>query len=133
MLGPMVSLIGGNHDVDYIDGPLCNAPSRSNDRGIQIENGVWIGLGAIILDGAIIREGSVIGAGAVVVGDLPPYSICVGIPAKPIRLRFTEERLATMLKNVKSSYSLQEVEQRYINITSGCNVVIPEAKCVGSD
>jgi galactoside O-acetyltransferase len=39
------------------------------------------------VDGVTIGQGSIIGAGAVVTGDIPPYSIAVGTPAKPIKDR----------------------------------------------
>jgi acetyltransferase-like isoleucine patch superfamily enzyme len=46
----------------------------------RIENGVSIGAGAIILPGITIGENSLIGAGALVTKDVPPGSICVGVP-----------------------------------------------------
>lgn len=38
-----------------------------------------------------IGDGAVIGACAVVTRDIPPYAICVGIPAKVIRYRFPRD------------------------------------------
>lgn len=61
-----------------------------------IGNDVWIGGGCLILEGVTIGDGAVIGAGAVVTKDVPPYAICVGVPAKVLRRRFdscTVERL----------------------------------------
>jgi acetyltransferase-like isoleucine patch superfamily enzyme len=52
-----------------------------------IEDDVWIGAGVTVVDGVTIGRGSVIGAGAVVTNDIPPYSIAVGTPAKPIKDR----------------------------------------------
>ena len=46
---------------------------------------------SIIMHGVKIGEGSVIAAGAVVTKDVPPYSICGGVPAREIRKRFSEE------------------------------------------
>jgi acetyltransferase-like isoleucine patch superfamily enzyme len=54
-------------------------PSRG---GIVIEDDVWIGVGVTILDGAHIGRGAVIGAQSLVAGEIPPYSICYGVPAK---------------------------------------------------
>jgi len=51
-------------------------------KGINIEDDVWIGAGVKILDGTKIGRGSIIGAGAVVIGEIPPFSIAVGVPAK---------------------------------------------------
>jgi acetyltransferase-like isoleucine patch superfamily enzyme len=40
-----------------------------------------------VLDGAILRRGCVVGAGSVVRGEIPPYAVCVGAPARVIRYR----------------------------------------------
>jgi virginiamycin A acetyltransferase len=57
---------------------------------------VWFGAGATILPGACIGSGTIVGAGAVVAGEVPPYSVIAGNPARVIRTRFdamTVERL----------------------------------------
>ena len=64
-------------------------PSRG---GIVVEDDVWIGANVVLLDGAIVRTGCVIGAGAVVRGELPPYSVCVGAPARVIKRRVAPAR-----------------------------------------
>jgi virginiamycin A acetyltransferase len=58
---------------------------------------VWIGSGATILPGARIGSGAIIGAGAVVSGDVPPYAIVAGNPARVIRQRFGAETVARIL------------------------------------
>ncbi len=52
---------------------------------VKIGNYVWLATGVIINPGVTIHDGVVVGAGAVVTRDLPPNTLCVGIPAKPIR------------------------------------------------
>jgi acetyltransferase-like isoleucine patch superfamily enzyme len=52
---------------------------------IVIEDDAWIGAGAIILPNVTIGQGAVVGAGAVVTKDVPPYTIVVGVPARPIK------------------------------------------------
>ena len=52
---------------------------------IAIQDNVWIGARAIILKGVTIGQGSIVGAGAVVAGDIPPYSIAAGNPAKVVK------------------------------------------------
>lgn len=64
-----------------------------NDLKVIIEDDVWLGTGAIILKGVTIGRGSVIAAGALVTKDVPPYSIVGGLPAKVIKMRFSEQEL----------------------------------------
>lgn len=52
---------------------------------VKIEDNVWIGEGVCILPGVTIGQGSIVGAGAVVTKGLPPHTISVGNPAKPIK------------------------------------------------
>ncbi len=54
----------------------------------QIGHDVWLGHGAIIMPGVRVGTGAVIGSGAVVTKDVQPYTIAVGVPAKPLRERF---------------------------------------------
>lgn len=65
---------------------------------IKIGNDVWIGARVLILDGITIGDGAIIGAGAVVTKDVEPYSIVVGIPAKKVRKRFSEDQISFLLK-----------------------------------
>lgn len=66
---------------------------------VRVGHDVWIGHSAILLPGVTIGTGAVIGAGAVVTKDVEPYTIAVGVPARPLRMRFprdTAERLLTL-------------------------------------
>jgi acetyltransferase-like isoleucine patch superfamily enzyme len=56
---------------------------------VRIEADCWIGAKATILRGSTIGRGSVIGALSVVKGDIPPYSVAVGNPARVVRRRGT--------------------------------------------
>ena len=66
--------------------PIKNQPLASKGP-IVIEDDAWLGLGVIVLDGVTIGRGAVIGAGAVVTGDVPPYAIAVGVPARVVGTR----------------------------------------------
>jgi acetyltransferase-like isoleucine patch superfamily enzyme len=83
--GPMVQIVAVNHMYD--DPTRLIRQQGITAQGITIEDDVWIGANAVILDGVTVGRGSVIGAGAVVANDIPPYSIAVGTPAKPIKDR----------------------------------------------
>lgn len=56
-----------------------------------IENDVWIGFGVTILNGTHIGDGVIIAAGSVVTKDIEPYMIVRGVPAKPIKRRFSDK------------------------------------------
>lgn len=73
------------------------AGAWDNHGDIVIGNDVWIGYEAVILSGVTIGDGAIIGTRAVVTEDVPPYTIVGGIPAKPIRRRFTEEMIARLM------------------------------------
>ena len=63
---------------------------------IYIGNDVWIGVNAIILSGVTIGNGAIIGAGSVVTKDIPPFTVAVGAPAKPIKKRFSDDDIALL-------------------------------------
>ena len=50
-----------------------------------LHDGVEIGAGATVIQGITIQSGALIGAGAVVINSLDANSVCVGMPAKPIK------------------------------------------------
>lgn len=63
-----------------------------------IGNDVWIGSEAIIMPGITIGHGAVIGTRTLVTRDVEPYAIVGGNPAKLIRKRFDEARIAMLLE-----------------------------------
>ncbi len=69
-----------------------------NKGDIVVGNDVWIGYEAVILAGVTIGDGAIVGARAVVTKDVPPYTIVGGIPARPIRKRFSDETIALLLQ-----------------------------------
>ncbi len=101
--------LGGNHRVDWATtfpfGHICvddlggegivGCPRSSGD--VVIGDDVWIGAGATIMSGVTIGTGAVIAAQAVVVGDVAPYDIVGGNPARVIRNRFSPQVVSLLL------------------------------------
>jgi acetyltransferase-like isoleucine patch superfamily enzyme len=113
-IGPFVSIIIGQHPTKgfvsvhpvfystkkqvgftFVDHDRFEEIKHADNNGhyVIIGNDVWIGAGARIMGGVTIGDGAIIGAGALVTKDVLPYSIVVGIPAKIIRYRFSQERI----------------------------------------
>lgn len=57
---------------------------------VTIGHDVWIGHGVTVTAGVTIGTGAVVGAGAVVTRDVDPYTVVGGVPARPIKRRFSE-------------------------------------------
>lgn len=69
-----------------------------NKGDIVIGNDVWIGYEAVVLAGVTIGDGAIIETRAVVTKNVPPYTIVGGVPAKPIKKRFSEETISALLE-----------------------------------
>ena len=63
-----------------------------------IGNDVWIGYDALIMPGVCIGDGAIIAARSVVTHDVPPYTLVGGNPARPIRRRFGDADIDTLLR-----------------------------------
>lgn len=76
----------GSYKGEEQDSPMSIPKERKiYSSPIKIEKNVWIGEFVSILQGVTIGEGSIIGTMSVVTKDIPPYTIAVGSPAKPIK------------------------------------------------
>ena len=85
MIAPNCMIAGGNHGTELSGIPMRF--QKSTEKGICIEDDVWIGANSVILDGVNIGRGCIIGAGSVVNKNIPAYSVAVGNPARIIKNR----------------------------------------------
>lgn len=76
-----------NHEFKSRDRKINEQRFQPSRGGIVVEDDVWIGANTVLLDGAILRKGCVVGAHSLVRGELPSYSINVGVPARTIGTR----------------------------------------------
>ena len=81
-------IIAMNHDYD--NGTAIPYGKEFVYKDIEIEDFVWIGSRVMILPGTKIGEGAIIQGGAVVHGEIPPYAIAGGNPAKVFKYRDIE-------------------------------------------
>ena len=58
---------------------------------ISIGHDTWIGHGAVIMPGVTIGNGAIIGSNAVVTKDVADFAIAVGVPARTIKQRFSDD------------------------------------------
>lgn len=82
---------------------------RRRAKPVSIGHDVWVGHGAVIMPGVTIGNGAVIGANAVVTGDVAPYTIVAGVPAKPLRRRFSADVAARVEKLAWWDWAPQEL------------------------
>jgi hypothetical protein len=71
--------------------------NRRRSDSCHIGHDVWVGNGAKIMAGVSIGTGAVIGSGAVVTKDVLPYQVVAGVPAVPIRFRFSTKVIEKLL------------------------------------
>jgi len=54
---------------------------------VTIGRDAFVGANSVVLPGVNLAEGCVVGAGSVVTGDLDPWTVYAGTPARPLRAR----------------------------------------------
>jgi acetyltransferase-like isoleucine patch superfamily enzyme len=78
-----ITSVGHRHDELHI--PMM---AQGIDVGpVTIEDDVWIGMNCTILPGVTIGRGAIVAAGAVVRGNVAPFTIVGGVPAREIGQR----------------------------------------------
>jgi maltose O-acetyltransferase len=88
LIGPGVQLCAARHPLAMAarirhDPPAGQAPYTTSSLPITIGDGCWLGANVVVIGGVSIGEGCVVGAGSVVTRDLPPHSVCHGVPSRP--------------------------------------------------
>lgn len=121
-IGPGVRILPQNHPLtfksthpyfyDPVYGCVDNDSELAPIRKLEIGNDVWIGQDALILGQVSnIGDGAVIGAGAVVTKNIPDYAVVVGVPAKVIKYRFSQESIQKLKKEQWWNKSIEELKE----------------------
>ncbi|ARU01272.1 chloramphenicol acetyltransferase [Yoonia vestfoldensis] len=78
--------------ASYFDDAADDADwfAHRRSRRTMIGHDTWIGHGAQIRPEVTIGHGAVVASGAIVTKDVAPYMIVAGIPATPLRARFSD-------------------------------------------
>ena len=91
LISSRVAIVGNDHSFSAPNKSVYWA-GRNPPATAVLEGDNLIGFGVTIVGNVRIGHGCIVGAGAVVTSDLPPNTVCVGIPAKPIRNRFPSDK-----------------------------------------
>lgn len=83
------------------------------DHKCTIGHDTWLGHNVIVMPGVTIGTGAVVGSGAVVTKDVAPYMIVAGVPAKPLRTRFSEKIAEKLLQIAWWDWDRATLEARF--------------------
>ncbi len=98
----------GFHRVDDHDFFAWRRQAQCN-----IGHDAWIGHAAIVMPGVQIGIGAVVGSGAVVTKNVSPYEIVVGIPARVIKKRFSDDIIRKLVSTAWWDWDRETMKQRF--------------------
>ncbi len=115
MLGPKVTVLGGSHSFG-VKGELTRflKPDPQASRKVTLCNDSWIGANVTIIGPLEVGHGAVVGASSVVTKDVPPFTVNVGSPSKPIKKIFSDDilRQHLILLGFSETYATSIVAKR---------------------
>lgn len=102
-----------NHQFGFLGNGEWQQPKEAPIIG----HDVWIGCNTVVLRGSKIGNGAVIGANSVVTGDIPPYSIAVGSPARIVKFRFDQSTIDKLEELEWWNWNKQKINEmsKYFN------------------
>nr|WP_308258560.1 CatB-related O-acetyltransferase [Saccharothrix obliqua] len=109
------TIFGGTWAEDTAD-LLADMETRGDT---VVGNDVWFGYGVLVMPGVRIGDGAIIASGSVVVSDVPPYAVVGGNPARPVKQRFPDEDVATLLRAAWWDWPIELITAHTRTIMSG--------------
>ncbi|MGY3060277.1 virginiamycin A acetyltransferase [Streptomyces sp. TE3672] len=109
------TMFGGRWTEQTLD-IVTAMPSRGDT---VVGNDVWFGHRVTVMPGVRIGDGAIIAAGAVVTGDVAPYTIVGGNPARLIRQRFADDDIGRLLRAVWWDWPVELVTEHTRTIMAG--------------
>ena len=86
-----------------------------------VKEDVWIGMNVTLLSGVTVGRGAIISAGSVVTKDIPPYCVAGGVPARPIKFKWTIDQIIeheSILYPEAERFSRKELEKIFAETKS---------------
>ena len=90
IFAPNAFVSSGTHVFDALPHRTIQEQEQvapATQRPIRIHGDCWFGINVVIAPGVTVGRGCVVGANSVVTGDLPPYHVAAGNPARILRQR----------------------------------------------
>ena len=114
----------GGHCLIFTHGAWLNALDGYpvTYEPVTLGKSVWLPWRVFIMPGSTIGDGSVIGANSLVSGNIPPYSLAVGSPAKVIRSapdfprKLTDDQRRALVNEMMSEFD-RFIEYNGVRIT----------------
>jgi acetyltransferase-like isoleucine patch superfamily enzyme len=113
------ALLGSEHNTDWVSTyPFAIAGLSEHIEGhpktfgdIEIGNDVWVGMNVTVFSGTRVGDGAVIAAGSYLRGDVPPYSIYGGNPARLLSFRFRPEVIQRLQQIAWWNWPLERIKK----------------------
>jgi hypothetical protein len=120
----------GGHCLIFTHGAWLNALDGYpvTYEPVTLGKSVWLPWRVFIMPGSTIGDGSVIGANSLVAGNIPPYSLAVGSPAKVIRSapdfprKLTDDQRRALVNEMVSEFD-RFIEYNGVRITRDAGIV----------
>ena len=92
---------------------------KNLDKDVVVESDAWIGRNCSIMPGVTIGRGCTIGACSLISRDIPPYCVAVGVPAKPVKFKWTIDEILyheEQLYSVEERYTREQLEKIFAEV-----------------